>query len=145
MVAIIESRSPDETATSADAVDVVDLLKEFLSHMPDNALPAVANSEEEEAEVVLCSIVHSGIRYTLSCRPCPVENETQSTLSPREKEIVRLVMKGLSTRGISQLLEISPWTVSTHMRRIFLKLGVKSRAEMVAQVLQEGVLTRVIS
>ncbi len=140
MVALIESRSCDEAATSTDAVDVIDLLTEFLSQMPDERLSA-----EDGVEVVLCSVVHSGVRYTLSCQICTVENDTQNALSPREKEIVRLVMKGLSTRGISQLLEISPWTVATHMRRIFLKLGVKSRAEMVAQVLQGGALARGLS
>jgi DNA-binding CsgD family transcriptional regulator len=66
--------------------------------------------------------------------------EIQVNLSPREQEIARLVAKGLPNKTIAAVLDISPWTVSTHMRRIFTKLGVSSRAEMVAHVLKEGLL-----
>jgi DNA-binding CsgD family transcriptional regulator len=69
------------------------------------------------------------------------EGSPHHTLSPREQEVIRLVMKGLSTRGIAAVLEISPWTVITHLRRIFSKLNVNSRAEMVACVLKEGALS----
>jgi len=55
-------------------------------------------------------------------------------LSPRERQIVRLVAKGLVNKTIGHVLDISPWTVSTHVRRIFAKLGVASRASMVAAV-----------
>ena len=55
-------------------------------------------------------------------------------LSPREQQIVRLVAKGLVNKTIGHVLDISPWTVSTHVRRIFAKLGVASRASMVAAV-----------
>ncbi len=53
-------------------------------------------------------------------------------LSPREQQIVRLVATGLVNRTIGSVLDISPWTVATHLRRIFAKLGVASRASMIA-------------
>ncbi len=56
-------------------------------------------------------------------------------LSPREREIVSLVAKGYPNKAIAQILEISHWTVSTHLRRIYSKLHVSSRAEMVAHVM----------
>jgi DNA-binding CsgD family transcriptional regulator len=56
-------------------------------------------------------------------------------LSPRELEIARLVARGATNRMIASVLEISTWTVSTHLRRIFAKLGVASGAEMVATLL----------
>ena len=43
--------------------------------------------------------------------------------------------KGHPNKFIAKVLDISPWTVSTHLRRVFTKLGVTSRAEMVADVL----------
>jgi DNA-binding CsgD family transcriptional regulator len=141
MEALIESQGRADVDAPADAVDVADLLTEFLSNMPGELLSSEAQSANEGAEVVLCSVVHSGVRFTLSCRPYLSEDESPNALSPREKEIVRLVMKGLSTRGIAQLLDISPWTVSTHLRRIFLKLGVNSRPEMVALIFQQGALS----
>lgn len=57
-------------------------------------------------------------------------------LSPREQEIVRLVAKGLPNKTIAAILDISPWTVATHLRRIFGKLSVRSRAAMIATLFE---------
>ncbi len=54
-------------------------------------------------------------------------------LSPREAEIIHLVATGLPNKCIGAVLEISTWTVATHLRRIFAKLGVNSRAAMIAR------------
>ena len=59
-------------------------------------------------------------------------------LSPREREIVRMVALGLTNRAMASALEISPWTVSTYLRRVFGKLQVSSRAAMVARVVELG-------
>ena len=56
-------------------------------------------------------------------------------LSPRECEICRLVASGLTNKEIGGVLEISEWTVSTHLRRVFGKLQVHSKVAMVAQIL----------
>jgi DNA-binding CsgD family transcriptional regulator len=56
-------------------------------------------------------------------------------LSPREQEIARMVANGRTNQAIAGALGISSWTVATHLRRIFAKLAVCSRAEMVAHVL----------
>ena len=60
------------------------------------------------------------------------------TLSPREQEIARMVAKGYPNKTIAAVLDISAWTVSSHLRRIFAKLGVVSRAAMVARLLEES-------
>lgn len=52
-------------------------------------------------------------------------------LSPREQEIVCLIAFGLSNKQIASRLDISIWTVSTHLRRIFIKLQVDTRAAVV--------------
>ncbi len=80
-----------------------------------------------------------GQSYLLTCRPHPRALASLG-LSPREKEIVRLVAKGLPNKAIAQVLDISLWTVATHVRRVFSKLAVSSRAEMIAKILQEGLL-----
>jgi DNA-binding CsgD family transcriptional regulator len=59
----------------------------------------------------------------------------QPALSSREREIARMVARGYSNKEIAGVLEISSWTVSTHLRRIFAKLGVTTRAAMVARLL----------
>ncbi len=63
-----------------------------------------------------------------------------SALSPRELEIARMVATGYPNKIIADVLEISEWTVGTHLRRIFAKLGVGSRAAMVSRLIEEGVL-----
>ena len=57
-------------------------------------------------------------------------------LTPREHEITRLVAKGLPNKTIAGVLDMSPWTVATHLRRVFAKLGVNSRAAMVARLFE---------
>jgi len=87
-------------------------------------------------EVLLDKQVH-GFRLVLT-RTSIVESH-QVTLSPRELEIARMIGKGLPKKMIADLLDISTWTVGTHLRRIFAKLSVPSRAAMVAKLLKNSV------
>ncbi|WP_316431801.1 LuxR C-terminal-related transcriptional regulator [Leptolyngbya sp. NK1-12] len=52
-------------------------------------------------------------------------------LTEREFQIVQLIAQGCSNKQVAHGLKISEWTVSTHLRRVFAKLGVDSRAAMV--------------
>jgi DNA-binding CsgD family transcriptional regulator len=56
-------------------------------------------------------------------------------LSRRELQVVVLVAEGCVNKQIADQLKISEWTVSTHLRRIFAKLSVDSRAAMVYRCL----------
>jgi two-component system, NarL family, nitrate/nitrite response regulator NarL len=84
------------------------------------------------AEQVLFDIDVDGNRYLL-IKTASVERGAVA-LSPREREIVRMVAQGRQNKVIAAVLNISSWTVCTHLRRIFAKLGVTSRAAMVAKV-----------
>ncbi|HAX75116.1 MAG TPA: hypothetical protein DCY88_04575 [Cyanobacteria bacterium UBA11372] len=59
---------------------------------------------------------------------CPIH------LSPREQAIAQLVAQGLPNKSIAAILNISHWTVATHLRRIFAKLSVTSRTEMIVKL-----------
>ena len=59
-------------------------------------------------------------------------------LSKREKEVLGLIAQGLSNPEIGQRLFISPATVKVHVRHMFEKLGVKSRAEAALRAAQIG-------
>jgi len=102
-----------------------------------------------DASGVLVDLVIDGIRCVVS-RPraapaeatspqaSPADAPAWPSLSPREQEIARMVGKGYTNKEIAAVLDISSWTVSTHLRRIFSKLEVCSRAAMVARLLVDG-------
>ena len=80
-----------------------------------------------------------GVDYALA-RSVLQSHQQSVGLSPREQAIIRLIIKGHSNKTIARIIDISPWTVATHLRRVFAKLEVNSRSEMVARVLSDGLL-----
>lgn len=65
------------------------------------------------------------------------EIDERSSLTEREKEMLRLLLQGKSNKEISALTFVSTDTVKTHLQNIYKKLGVKSRLEAVALFLKE--------
>jgi DNA-binding NarL/FixJ family response regulator len=61
-----------------------------------------------------------------------------STLSPREREIVEAVARGLSNRDIASATGIAQQTVKNHLSTIFHKLNVRSRVQLAILALQNG-------
>jgi DNA-binding CsgD family transcriptional regulator len=96
----------------------------------DDSEPA----ETLPAEQILFDLDIDGSRYKLIRSSVPAAERCTLSLSPREREIVRMVAQGRPNKVIAAVLNISSWTVCTHLRRIFAKLGVSSRAAMVAKV-----------
>ena len=66
-------------------------------------------------------------------------------LSAREEEILTLVAKGFKRNEIGPMLGISPHTVATHLKTIYSKLNVTSRAEATMEALRMGVVRLLIS
>ena len=54
-------------------------------------------------------------------------------LTPRERDVLAMISQGFSNKRTARTLEISPETVKTHVKRIFLKLAVSTRTEAVFQ------------
>jgi len=72
--------------------------------------------------------------------PAPVEGPGHETLSPREVEILTLVAQGLNRQDISQKLSISTHTVASHIRNIYGKLDVNSKAKATVKAVQLGLI-----
>lgn len=62
---------------------------------------------------------------------------TGNKLSQREKEVLNLIISGLSNAEIGQQLNISTYTVKNHVSNILVKMNVSSRTEAVSQALQQ--------
>lgn len=89
--------------------------------------------DTDEREGVLLDVTIGHVR----CLLVHQEPALRVTLSPRERQIALMVAHGRTNQAIATSLDISVWTVSTHLRRIFAKLAVSSRAEMVARLLAD--------
>lgn len=62
------------------------------------------------------------------------------TLSAREHDILKMISQGRSNKSIARPLNISPETVKSHVKRIFLKLAVNTRTEAVSRAGSLGLL-----
>lgn len=68
------------------------------------------------------------------------EGEAVPQLSAREKEVLDLITKGFKTQEIATLMQLSPFTVRTFIRRIYSKLQVTSKAEAIYEARTLGLL-----
>ena len=64
----------------------------------------------------------------------------RSRLTGRELQVLRLLSSGLGPDDIARLMVISPKTVGAHVERIYLKLGVQTRAQAVAVAYRDALI-----
>ncbi|HCI82767.1 MAG TPA: DNA-binding response regulator [Ktedonobacter sp.] len=68
------------------------------------------------------------------------EKDSYSSLTEREREILKLVAEGFTNNQIAEKLVISPKTVDTHRTHVMDKLNLHSRAELVKYAMRRGLL-----
>jgi DNA-binding CsgD family transcriptional regulator len=61
-----------------------------------------------------------------------------TSLTPTERDVVRLVAEGLTSRDVAARLFVSPRTVQTHLTHIYAKLGVTSRVQLAQEAACHG-------
>ena len=146
MNASLLRKTPPNTATPTTANAgqtganhrVAALVQELIQHATGAAVPPAHKPSGPLDQEVMLDVEIDGVRCLLvRARP---HLHAHSALSPRELEIARMVAAGYPNKIIADVLDISEWTVGTHLRRIFAKLGVGSRAAMVSRLIEEGVL-----
>jgi DNA-binding NarL/FixJ family response regulator len=73
--------------------------------------------------------------------PTPVtEGDRLEELTPREREVLALVGRGLSNAEIADELVLSPLTAKTHVARLFSKLDARDRAQLVVLAYETGLV-----
>lgn len=94
---------------------------------------------EPEALLNAIHIVHSGQQYIpLDVAAKLVERMNNPELSDREREVIDLMVQGLSNHDIGVALNITESTVKFHVNRILSKLGVSDRTQAVVTALKRG-------
>jgi len=83
-------------------------------------------------------IIARGLLARLHVRPLPQVDEGSilSKLSPREESVLDLITRGFSQGDVAAQLNVSQHTVRTFVRRIYLKLGVKTKSEAIQTALR---------
>ena len=114
------------------------LLKRLVKKVANMAPSKVLQSQEQSVDEVIYEFDVDGTQYYLVRRRQSAEG--QISLSPRERAIAKLVAQGLPNTAIGDRLDISPWTVATHLRRMFAKLDVNSRTALITRLLGENLL-----
>ena len=61
-------------------------------------------------------------------------------LTPRERQVLELVARGCTVKGVAVELDMSHSTVKTHLAHLYDKLGVKSQAGAVAEAMRRGLI-----
>jgi DNA-binding NarL/FixJ family response regulator len=111
-------------------------------------LPRDASSEEiiaavQAAATGLIALHPDAFDYLLSRIRSGERPElafSDSILSPREIEILRMIAEGLGNKEIASKLSISDHTVKFHISSIFAKLGAANRAEAVTLGIRQGLI-----
>lgn len=134
---------PDPYTASLDAMGgivvaaVVMLTAAYLFVFPEHDLCEATDSGVEAAESG--STAADSLPYTEAAQQALAALARQHGLSPRETEVFLLLAHGRDTAYIQKTLFISSGTVSSHRRRIYQKLGVHSKQELLDIVEHAGI------
>jgi PAS domain S-box-containing protein len=90
--------------------------------------------------VTLSARSQAGGPELIGAAPIESPRGAESKLTAREREVVRLVALGSTTRQVAADLSLSPDTIRSHVRNAMAKTGAHTRAQLVALVLAEGLV-----
>lgn len=126
----------ESAPTGEKAIEVEDLALDLVRRVWADRSAAQPEDAGSDLDQVILDIQVGDVRCLL-LYTAPASRRDAPRLSPRELEIARMVAKGHPNKTIALVLDISTWTVCSHLRRIFVKMQVTSRAAMVARLLED--------
>ena len=104
------------------------ITKEATPAILQTAITRVAKGERYIAPALAESIALDSLSHGAG--------ERHDQLSPREREVLRLIVAGVSLNQIAEQLGLSPKTVTTHKAHLMTKLGVDSNAELMRYAIE---------
>ncbi len=119
------------------AVQLIDLGAKNGTHLNGRRIEVAALRAGDRIRIGVVELV-VGFEDLLEARSDAVDptSPTDSRLRKREREVAELVAEGLTNAAIAEHLSISPRTVSTHLTKIYERLGLKSRAALTRWVVR---------
>jgi DNA-binding NarL/FixJ family response regulator len=85
-------------------------------------------------------VAGGGVEPTVTGAASSAAVEQLAQLTPREREVLGLVGRGLSNGEIAERLVVSPLTAKTHVARLFAKLPARDRAQLVVIAYESGLV-----
>lgn len=105
------------------------------------AMGYVLKDTSKEALLEAISAAHAGKKWVPALIAARLaERLPRQTLSPREVEILQLLVKGLTNRDIASVLKLSQSTIKNQINLLFAKLEVTDRTEAATAGLQRGIV-----
>lgn len=102
------------------------------------AIKAIAEGETLLAPQHLHAVVSRALRESDQVRDRP--HAGTQPLTPRELEVVKLLVEGLTNRQIADLLGVGASTIKTHVQSIIRKLGVSDRTQAAVWAVRDGMV-----
>jgi DNA-binding NarL/FixJ family response regulator len=113
------------------------LLKDSTSDYIGDSIVQMMNGESPVSPAIARHLLK---RFRSMQTKAQVTDSDSPKLTPRESEILQYVAKGFSFTEVAKLINVSPHTVTHHIKNIYKKLAVCSRAEAVYEAMQLGLV-----
>ena len=113
------------------------LLKDVPAEQLIDGIRVVAAGEALLAPSVTRRLIEDFSR----ARPAREEPAGLDELTPREREVLELIARGLSNAEIAETLVVGETTVKTHVARVLMKLGLRDRVQAVVLAYESGIVS----
>jgi two-component system response regulator NreC len=143
---LLKTRYPEVRILAVTIHDSQAYLLQMLNAGVDGYLPKRAAAEELVNAV---RAVHAGERYihpslvgalVNGYLTRPEEKSKSQALTPRQREVLRLVADGLTSQKVGEELGLSARTVDRHIENMLRRLNMHSRVELVRYAIREGLI-----
>lgn len=153
-VTLMDLRMPDMSGTEATAairrtnpdarvlvLTTFDNDEDIYRALEAGAMGYLVKNTDGESLLAAIRAVHAGTyRLPPSIAATLAERQTMPGLSPRELEVLRLIVGGLSNKEIANRLGLAENTVKNHVKMILEKLNVADRTQAATTALQRGLV-----